>query len=139
MIGVAFPACGTSDVIPITPKNPDGGEFVFAVTTRIASNGLSFRVTVTAKKGTVPQDYSEAHLGLFKVTRTVTGTEGSISYLKPETRVALKRGRRVWKAGFVASNQLLSNPDTCFVFTVWDYRRYDASFYVLKLRDFTKQ
>ena len=124
-------AHGRSSVIPVTPNRLDAGQFVFAVSNRPASNGVLFYVTITAKNGDVPSQ-SEGHLRscLFSTN------SGSISPLTPEPRVKLKRGRRVWKANFVASNELLSKRETCFVFSVWDRGGFAQDFYVIKLRDF---
>ena len=129
---VVFPTCAESTVFSVTPKDLDGwGQFVFAVTNSPGSNGLSFHVTITPKKGRVPAN-SEGHL----CSARMTTNSHSIGPLTPETRVALKRSHRTWNVDFVTSNQILSNADTCFVFTVWDNRGPAADFYVLKLRDF---
>ena len=122
----------SSDLYPLVGRI-GGGQFVFVVTNGPASNGLSFHVTIAAKKGEVPSD-SEGHLCFAR------STTNSCSITRtPQTQVALKRGHRVWSADFAASNQFLRNADACFVFTVWDHRGPAADFYVLKLRDFISQ
>ncbi len=129
---VVSPACGKSTVFSVTPKNANGGgQFVFVVTNTAASNGLSFHVIITAKQGEVPAD-SKGYLCVAKLTESPK----SIGPMTPETRVTLKTGKQAWSADFVASDQLLSDPDACFVFSVLDHRGPAADFYVLKLRDF---
>jgi hypothetical protein len=130
---VVFPACAKSMVLCVTPKHLDGGgEFVFAVTNSPASNGISFHVTITPKKGRVPAN-SEGQLCSVRVTTN----SHSIDPLTPETRVTLKRSRRATTVDFTASNQILSDPDACFVFTVPDPSGPAADFYVFRLRDFS--
>jgi hypothetical protein len=119
-------------VFTVTPKNPDGGgQFVFVVTNTAANDGLSFHVIIKAKQGEVPAD-SKGYLCVAKFTNSPK----SIGPMTRETQVTLKTGKRAWNADFVASDQLLSNPDACFVFTILDHRGPAADFYVLKLLDF---
>ena len=129
---VAWPVCAESVVFWVTPTNLDGGgQFVFAVTNSPGSDGLSFHVTITPKKGEVPAN-SEAHL----CSARIETNSRSFGPLTQETRVALKRSRHTWEADFVTSKELVSQPDTCFVFTAWDPRSPAADFYMLRLRDF---
>lgn len=125
-----FAAHGVCSVFCVTPKNPDGGgQFVFVVTSTAASNGLSFHVIIAAKQGEVPAD-SKGYLCVVKLA-------GSPDYIGPmtsKTQVTLKTEKQACVADFIASDQLLSNPDTCFVFAIWYHP--GADFYVLKLRDF---
>lgn len=124
-----------SIVIPVTPKNLDEvGQFEFVVTNSAVSNGLSFHVIITAKHGSVPAD-SKGYLCVAKLTEN----SKSIGPMTSEAQVALKAGKRTWIADFVASEQLLNNPDACFVFVILDQRGPSADFYVLKLRDFAKR
>jgi hypothetical protein len=51
----------------------------------------------------------------------------------------VKKGHHVWKAHFVASKELLSDPDTAFVFSIHYHDGPAADFYVLRLRDFIKR
>ncbi len=135
-LAVVLSAHGASAVIPITPRSLDGyGEpFVFAVTSRPAKNGQSFHVTITAKTGGVPAD-SRVDLCFFRRTNNSKYTEPAT----PQTQVAVKKGHHVWKAHFVASKELLSDPDTAFVFSIHYHDGPAADFYVLRLRDFIKR
>jgi len=129
---VVFPACGKSTVFLVTPKNADGGDqFVFVVTNTAASNGLSFHVFITARQVEVPAD-CKGYLCVAKLA----GDSKSIGPMKPETQISLKTGKHSWSADFIAPDQLLSNPDACFVFTVLDHPGPAANFYVVKLRAF---
>jgi hypothetical protein len=134
-LNVVLSAFGRSTIIPITPKDMDGmGQFKCAVTNSTVSNGLSFHVIITAKRGSVPTD-SKAYL----CVANITGDSKRIGPMTPETQVTFKTGRQTLIADFVASAQFLSNPDACFAFVISDHRGPSAVFYVLMLRDFAKR
>ena len=133
---VVLVAHGKVGVIRMTPGNlrSEREEFVFAVTSRPATNGVFFHVTITAKTGVVPPD-SECELCFFRRTTNSKYTVPAT----PQTEVALKKGPHVWKAHFVASKELLNGPDTAFVFHVYYPEGPTADFYVFMLRDFIKK
>jgi len=117
---VVLSAFSRSTIIPVTPKDMDNmGEFKFAVTNSTISNGLSFHVIITAKRGSVPTD-CKAYLCF----ANITGDYKSIGPMTPETQVTFKPGRQTLIADFVASAQLMSNPDACFVFVISDRQHH---------------
>jgi mRNA-degrading endonuclease toxin of MazEF toxin-antitoxin module len=132
---MVLPVFGESMVIPVTPKDMDGlGQFTFAVTNSTVTNGQSFHVIITPKRGSMHTD-SKAYLCAAKIT----GDSRNIGPMTPETQVTLKAGKQTLIADCVASAQLLGNLDACFVFVVSDHRGPSADFYVLKLRDFIER
>jgi hypothetical protein len=129
-------ASGRSAEFPITPKNLDQGRFVFSISTSPAQEGIAFHVTITAKTGIMPSD---AHASLSIVTSTQSAR--SIGPVKPELQVTLQKEDRIWTADFVASIDLLKNPDVCLVFNVPAHDDKGVpmpavDFYEIKLRDF---
>jgi hypothetical protein len=134
-LAVVLPTFGKSTVIPVTPKDTDSiDQFKFVVTNSTVSNGLSFHVIITAKHGLMPTD-GKGYL----CAANLTEQSQSIGPMTSETQVTLKTDKRTSIADFVASPQLLNNPDACFVFVILDHNGPSADFYVLKLRDFTKR
>lgn len=134
-LAIVLPAFGKSTVIPVLPKDSnDLGQFAFAVTNSPVTNGLSFHVVITAKSSSVTTD-SKGYLCIAKIS----GNSRSIGPMNPETQVTFKTVKRTLIADFVASSQLLSNPDASFVFVITDHEGPSADFYVLKLRDFAKR
>lgn len=124
-------ACGKSSVIPVTPKNTNEmSQFKFAVTNNTVSNEVSFQVIITAKHDALPTG-CKGYLCAAKLT----GRNTFIGPMTSKTQVTLKTGKRSLIADFIASPQLLGNPDACFVFVI-HHRGPSADFYVLKLRDF---
>lgn len=129
-----FSAQAKSSVLHITPAHLEAEGFVFAVTNTPLGNGLSFSVTITATLGELPAD-SDCRVCF----ATSTTNSQSVGPEVTGTQLAVKKGHRVWKANFVAPQQLLANPDTSFLFIVWDRRGPAADYYVVKLSDFIKQ
>jgi hypothetical protein len=135
---VVSPAFALSNVFSVTPRTLDQGRFEFAVKHSATNGGASFRVTITAKKDVVPPE-SEGHL--------CSADSKSIGPLTAKTQVALQKTNHIWTATFVASAELVQNPEACFVFMVHakateggktDLVARAANYYVFKLRDFIK-
>jgi hypothetical protein len=132
---------GESTQIFVTPKTLNQGEYVFSISTNSTQEGISFHVTITAKKGVIFHD-SQADLSI--VNRETESSPGSIRTVK---QVTLKKNDHTWTADFVATPELLKTPSICFVFTAYCHVIENgktvsmpcADFYEVKLLDFLKQ
>lgn len=137
-----LPSYGGSVDLPVTPTNLDQRQFVFSISTNSAQEGISFHVTITAKNGLIASDSS---VGFYSI---VTSTQGATSMgpLKHEPQITLQKDNHIWKADFIASNELLKNPDVYLVFSVVAHviengksvPMPSADLYEIKLRDFLK-
>jgi hypothetical protein len=139
-------ALGHSVEIPITTTNLDQSEYRFSISTNAATGGVKFHVTVTSKKENIHAD-SKVGLSIRHTTKTRDGETHSITGVKPEIPVTMKKDRRVWEADFTVSYELLEKPGLCFVFTEIAHTTIkgkcvampSADFYEVKLHDFLKQ
>jgi len=132
-------ACGMSIEWPVTPKSLDQGQFVFSISTNSLKEGVSFHVTITAKTGIIPSD---SVLYLCLVT-TTAGGGGSIVPVTAGPKVTLQKDGHIWKADFVASSDMVKNPDFYLDFDVIAHDAKgvpmpSADFYEIKLHDFLK-
>jgi hypothetical protein len=134
-------AYGTSVEFPVTPKSLDQGQFDFSISTDSIQEGISFHVTITAKTGVIPSDS-----GVYLSQVTWTQSAHSMEPVKPEPQVLLQKDDHIWKVDFIASRELLKNPDVCVVFGVAAHAMVNgksvpmpaANMYEIKLRDFLK-
>jgi hypothetical protein len=142
-LALVLSAHGGSIDFRVTPKSLDQDKFVFSVSANSTQNGTSFHVTITAKTGVIPSDST---VGLSVLATSEKGAR-SMGPVKPETQVTLKKADHTWEAEFIASKQLLKDPDVCLVFGVVAHVTKNgksipmssADFYVVKLRDFLRQ
>jgi len=141
-LGLVLSAHGLSVEIPITTTNLDQYRYLFAISTNAVTNGITFHVTIAAKKEDI---HADSGAGLSIVTHTKSSS--SITNVKPEIHVTLRKDKRAWAADFTVSYELLEKPGLCFVFTANAHATIDgkrvlmpsADFYEIKLRDFLKQ
>jgi hypothetical protein len=140
-IGSAFGMCVEQ---PVTPSSLDTYDYLFAVSTNAAINGVAFHITITAKRGEIDTNYCSAHLD------TVRHDEGTvIGPYKPEIPTAtitviIKQQPRKWTVDFVVSYELLKNPELYFVFWEEAVDRANGktipmpagTFYEIRLLDF---
>jgi hypothetical protein len=130
---------GRSTQIPLTPQTLDQGEYVFSISTNSTHDGISFHVTITAKKGDIFPD-SRADLSI-----VMRGP--NVPAIRPIKEVTLKKDGHTWMADFVATPELLKTPGICFVFTAYAHAIENgrtvsmpsADFYEIRLLDFLKQ
>jgi hypothetical protein len=133
---------GRSVEYPVTPKSLDQGRFVFSISTNSIQEGTSFHVTITAETGVI---HSDSSVFVCLVTWTQSGAH-SMGPVKPEPQVLLQKDDHIWKVDFIASRELLNNPDVCVVFGVIFHAMVNgksvpmpaADMYEIKLRDFLK-
>jgi len=142
----ALSANAASVEIPVTPNDLDHYHYLFAVSMNTNRNGVAFRVTITAKTHEIPAG-SSANVSIVTHTKRNGGELHKLEKVKPPVRIALKKDKRVWKANFTVSTELLKKPGVCFVFTEMahaiengkDVAVPSADFYEIKLQDFWKQ
>ena len=135
--GCLLSARALSAEIPVTVTNLDQYKYLFAVSARVVSNGVSFHITITGKLEDIHADSGVA-LSIVIHTKDAHGSESSIAPLKPAIPLALKTDKRVWDVYFTASYELLKTPGLCFVFTENDPNGPAADFYELELKGFLK-
>ena len=125
---------------PVTPRQLEFGNFVFAVSTQPTNGGTSFHVTIDAKTGIIQGD-SAATLAMITGSAAVPAVAGP----DPAATVTLKRTDSRWTADFTAPAELANNPAAFFIFVVTDYktnpdgtRTYLSTdrMYEIRLRDF---
>ena len=133
-IVIVLSAQAKDAIIRVTASHLRANGFVFAVTNVPLSNGVAFHITITASRGELP---AVSDCKLYVATSPTKSYP--IGSAVPGIRVAVKKARRVWKAQFVVSDELLTDAGTSFVFSVFDHEGPGADHYVVKLRDFTKQ
>jgi hypothetical protein len=139
-------ACATSVEIPVTPTNLDTYVYVFSVLTNTASDSVTFHVTITNKQYDIFPDSSASVDMVVHKKHANGGREGSIGPVKPEIPVILKKEKRLWRADFTVSRDVLKNPDVCFVFSELAHTTVNGktipmpsiTFYELRLQDFAK-
>jgi hypothetical protein len=132
--------------LPVTPSSLDTYNYLFAVSTNAATNGVAFHITITAKRGDIDTNYCTAHLD---TVRHDDGTE--IGPFKPEiptatTPLITTKQLRKWTVDFVVSHELLKNPELYFVFWEEAVARADGktipmpagTFYEICLMDFAR-
>jgi hypothetical protein len=140
-------AYGLSDEISVTATNLDQYNYHFSVSTNPAPGGVTFHVTITAKRDNIPADYSKVGISLVTHAKTRDGESRSITGVKTEIPVSIKKEKRVWEAHFTVSFELLEKPGLCFVFTEFAHETINgktvampsADFYEIKLLDFLKR
>lgn len=143
---IALSALATSVEIPITSTNLDQQHYTFAVSAKPTDKGTAFHITITAKKEDIDSD-AQANLSVFTRTETNGGITITGEHLTPEIPIQLKRESRVWTADFTVPAETLKTPNFCFVFTEFGHSTFhgkriampSATFYLLKLSDFTKK
>jgi hypothetical protein len=141
-ISVALSAFGDSVEIPVTPRTPEQGGYLFLVLTNPVQDGTAFRATITRKSEIISSDSTVA---LCLVTPRMNGFE--IHPLKPDIKITLKKENYIWRANFILSTELLKNPDLYLIYTECGHMVVSgktvpmpsAAFYEMKLRDFMKQ
>lgn len=139
---LALSAFGLSMEIPVTATSLNQGAYLFSVSNSVAGDGRTFHISITGTHDIIPTD---SIVGLCIATHWTHGSQ--IIGAEPKTPLTLKKGGRLWKVDFTASNGLLTNADLCLVFTVYpqaftkDGKRIliaSCTFYEIKLRDFIK-
>jgi hypothetical protein len=139
-------AYGHSDEISVTATNLDQYNYRFSASTNPAPGGVSFHVTVIAKRDDIPAD-SKVGISIVTHKKDRDGESRSIAGVKLEIPVSAKKEKRVWEVEFTVSFELLEKPGLCFVFTEFAHETIDgktvampsADFYEIKLLDFLKQ
>lgn len=140
--GLILSASGSSVEFPVTRTNLDQYKYLFSVSTNATRDGVAFHLTVSAKAGEILSD-STAGLAVVNNTKNTR----SIEPVPPATRVTLKKDKRVWKANFTVSAELLKQPGLCFVFTETAHATADGKsiampsedLYEIRLQDFLNQ
>lgn len=128
-------ASGDCNELPVTPKSLDQGRFVFSISTSPAQEGMAFHVTITTKTGTIPSDCSVVVWPDFQTRST---------HPHLQVHVTVEKTAQKWACVFIASAELLKDPDVCLVFEVPAHDDKGipmpgGDFYEIKLRDFLKQ
>jgi hypothetical protein len=135
-------AYASSVEFPVTPTSLEQRQFIFSISTNSSPEGISFHVTVTPKTGVMPSD---SGVGFSSILTSTNGAR-STGPLANEPKVTLQKDDHIWKADFIASSELLKNPDVYFVFEVPAHAVVNGKNipmpavdkYVIKLQDFLK-
>lgn len=137
MLASVLSARATMVQIPVAPTNLVQGDYTFAISNSVVSNGIAFHVTVTSKLEPILPDCGLT-VGIVRQTTNSFSSE----FAQPVIPVKLKKGERVWEADFVVSQKL--PPDLCVLFSTLGHITVNGkleampsvTLYIMRLREF---
>jgi hypothetical protein len=132
----------SSPHISVTPTHLEVGNFVFKLDSHPVESGIAVHITVSFKDGIAPK-HAKGGVGRIIRTEYPNGSYSISGAAVPEITPKITKGDKGWMIDFIASKELLHQPDLNFTFSVFAFDNEghpvpSVVLYEMKLIDFVK-